>query len=143
MATNVGPSNRRLGVKHSALSPTIVHPFVSGYTRGSSSSSLVTMGIRGINEDGVNNQSNKRKKIVTTRVNGKIVGQVRNINSTVEELQSNPLGDEPQLDGDDKGSFGSKDSHAEVPNDEDVILRAPMQTARARKNPRRFQRTKG
>ena len=76
-------------------------------------------------------------------MDGKVVGQVRNINSTVEGLQPNPLGDEPQLDGDDKGSFGSKDSHAEVPNDEDVILRAPMQRTRARKNPRRFRKTKG
>ena len=115
-------------MKRSALGPTIVHPFVSGYTKGNTSSSPVIVGARGINEDEVNDRSKRKKvkKIVTTRVDGEIVGQVRNINSTVEELQPNPLGDEALPDKDDEGSSGSVDSRAEVPNDEDVILRAPM-----------------
>jgi hypothetical protein len=99
---------------------------------------------RGINEDGVNDRSKRRKykKIVTTVVDGTFVGEVRNLTSTVEAYAPNPLGDEDEACGDDEGSGSSNDSHAEVPNDEDFGVRALAGMPGNRKNPRRYRKRK-
>lgn len=134
-----GPFARSRGVKRSAVGPTNVRPFCSGSTVGTSSSSPAVVGTRGINEDGItdNNKRRKVKKIVTTMVDGTIDKEVRNINSTVEEYAPNAYGDEDALCGDDEGSDGSDDSRAEAPNDEDIVVRAPLEIAGTRVNPRR------
>ena len=62
-------------------------------------------------------------------VDGTIDKELRNINSTVEEYAPNAYGDEDALCGDDEGSDGSNDSRAEAPNDEDIVVRAPLEIA--------------
>lgn len=138
-----GPSTQNHGVKRSILGPKIIHPFYSGYTGGTSSSSPTVVGTRGINEDGItdNNKRRKVKKIVTTMVDGTINKEVRNINSTVEEYAPNAYGDEHEVCGDDEFSDGSDDSRAEVPNDEDIVLRAPLETVSTSNNERRLRST--
>ena len=142
-APRVGPSTRNRGVKRSIIGPQNVRPFCSGYTTRTSSSSEAIVGTRGINEDGITDRNKRRKvkKIVTTMVDGTIDSEVRNINSTVEEYVPNAYGDEDEVCRDDEGSDGSDDSRAEVPNDEDIVVRAPLEMAGTRKNPRR--RTSG
>ena len=128
------------GVKRSTLGPRNIRPFVSGFTGGTSLSSPAIVGTRGINEDGINN-SNKRikvKKIVTTVIDGIIQGQVRNVNSAMEELRPNGLGDEAEVNRDDEGSSSLDDSHAEALDDDDVVLRAPARMPGNCKSPRRF-----
>jgi len=97
------------------------------------------VGTRGINADGVTDSTKRRKvkKIVTTHVEGMIDLEVRNVNSTVEEFAPNAYGDEDEVCGDDEESDGSDDSHAEVPNDEDIVVRTSLEIARTRKNARR------
>ena len=131
MVRQVGPSTGNHGVKRSTLGPKNVRPFYSGYIAETSSSSPGVVGTRGINENRITNSNKRRKikKIVTTMVDGTIVGEVRNLNSTVEEYAPNVYGDE-ELDGSD-------DSRAEVPNDKDVVVRAPLEMAGTCKNPRR------
>jgi len=137
----VTPSSGNRGVKRSSFGPKIVRPFHSGYIGGSSSISPMFVGTRGVNEDGVtdNNKRRKLKKIVTTMVDGEIVGEMRNLTSTVEEYAPNAYGDENEVCGDDEFSDGSDDSHAEAPNDGDVVLRAPLEVAGSRKNPKRYK----
>ena len=86
------------------------------------------MGTRGINEDRITNKNKRKKvkKIVTTRVDGEIVEELCNINSTVEKLAPNGLGDEVEVNEDDEGSFRLDDSRAEAPNDGDIVLKAPL-----------------
>ena len=140
MVRQVGPSTGNRGVKRSTLGPKIVRPFYSGYIVGTSSSSPGVVGTRGINEDGITDSNKRRKikKIVTTTVDGTIVGEVRNLNSTVEKYAPNAYGDEDELRGNDAELDGSDDSRAEVPNDEDVVVRAPLEMAGTLKNPRLF-----
>ena len=134
-----GPFARSRGVKRSAVGPMNVRPFCSGSTVRTFSSSPAVVGTRGINEDGItdNNKRRKVKKIVTTMVDGTIDKEVRNINSTVEEYVPNAYGDEDALCGDDEESDGSDDSRAEAPNDEDIVVRAQLEIAGTRVNPRR------
>ena len=134
-----GPFERSRGVKRSAVGPTNVRPFCSGSTVGTSSSSPAVVGTCRINEDGITNNNKRRKvkKIVTTMVDGTIDKEVRNINSTVEEYAPNAYGDEDALCGDDEGSDGSDDNRAEAPNDEEIVVRAPLEIAGTRVNPRR------
>ena len=75
-------------------------------------------------------------------VDGMIDKEVRNINSTVEEYAPNAYGDEDEVCGDDEESDGSDDSRAEVPNDEDIVVRAPVEMAGTRNNPRRHSSRK-
>ena len=144
MVQQGGPSTKNRGVKRSTLGPKIVRPFYSGYTAGSSLFSPGVMGSRGINEDGITDSNKRRKikKLVTTMVDGMIDKEVRNINSTVEEYAPNAYGDEDEVCGDDDESDGSDDSRAEVPNDEDIVVRAPVETPGTRNNPRRHSSRK-
>lgn len=139
-AVDVRPPLRDCGVKRLALGPETVRPFVLEYAAGTSSSSPAIMGTRGINEDRITNKNKRKKvkKIVTTRVDGEIVGEMRNINSIVEKFAPNGLNDEAKVHGDDEGSSGSDDSRAKAPNDKDVFLRAPLQMGGTLKNPRQF-----
>ena len=139
-----GPSNARRGVKRSSLAPTDIRPFCSGNITTASEANVPFVGTRGINEDGVNDRSKRRKykKIITTVVDGTFVGEVRNLTSTVEAYAPNPLGDEDEACGDDEGSGSSNDSHAEVPNDKDFGVRALAGMPGNRKNPRRYRKRK-
>lgn len=102
------------------------------------------MGTRGINEDGITDKNKRRKikRVVIIMVDGAIVGEVRNINSTVEEYAPNVYSDEEEVLGDDKESNGSDNSHAEVSSDKDIVLRAPLAMASTRKNPKRSKKNK-
>lgn len=139
MVRQVGPSTGNRGVKRSILGPKIVRPFCSGYITKTSSFSPGVVDTRGINEEGITDSITRRKikKIVTTMVDGTIVGEVQNLSSAVEEYTPNAYGDEDELRGDDAELDGSDDSRAEVPNDKDVVVRAPLEMAGTRKNPRR------
>jgi len=139
MVREGGPSIEHRGIKRSTLGPKIVHSFCLKYTRGTSSSSLGVVGTHGINADGVidSNKRRKVKRIVTIQVDGMIDLEVCNIFSTVEEFAPNSYDDEDEVCGDDEESNGLDDSHAEVPNDADSVVRTSLETARTRKNARR------
>lgn len=144
-ATSVGVNRHgasrleKRGIKRTIMGPQVIRPFYLGNVAGGSSILPTVVGTRGVNEDGINDSNKRRKvkKIVTTIVGGIIDHEVRNINSTVEEYAPNAYGDENEVCGDDEGSDGSDDSHAEAPNDEDIVVRTQLKTTRSHKNPRR------
>ena len=60
-----------------------------------------------------------------------------------KEYVPNAYGDKDALCGDDEGSNGLDNSRAEAPNDEDIVVRAPLEMAGTQVNPRqRTSRTK-
>ena len=94
-----GLSIANRSVKHSHLAPMNVRPFCLGNVTGARLSKINFVGISRINEDGVTDGSKRRKvkKFVTIVVDNAIVGEVRNISSTVEEYVLNAFGDEDEV----------------------------------------------
>lgn len=91
----------------------------------------------GINKDRITNSNKRRKvkKVETTTVDGKIVGIVRNFYG--RRVYVHVYSDEVAVFGNNEELDGSDDSRAEVPNNEDVVVRAPILMAGTCKNPRR------